>query len=188
MARPRKQRDDEDARAKADLRCSVSRIAFLAGVSPATVSNARATMALPRNKDGTMSWPAVRTWAQARECWGYAAKREAAAPASDVLAALDRLKLAKAQRENDQAMGTLIPRVDAITAQIRLALEFKATLLQMPDQLSTALANRQAREVEAILRERVQWILSRAQDGQLPLSADLVARIGELVTAEVATA
>lgn len=188
MARPRKQRDDEDARAKADLRCSVSRIAFLAGVSPATISNARATQGLPKNRDGTMSWPTVRAWAQARELWGYGSKRAAAAPVDDVQAAIERLKLAKAQRENDQAMGTLIPRVEAITAQIRLALEFKATLLQMPDQLSTALANRSAREVEAILRERVGWILGRAQDGNLPLSADLVARIAELVTAEVATA
>lgn len=192
MARPKNVRSAEDSRADADLRCSVSRIAWLAGVSSQSVTNARAEGTIPKNSDGTMSWPAVRAWAQDRGCWGYGKTvREPIIPigsAEDYDTTIKRFKAAAAQREHDIAMGKLIPRTDAITAQTRLALEFKASLLGLPEQMSNALANLPPREVERRLRERVNGMLTRSQDGMVPIPAKMVAAIEKLVAEYAGTA
>lgn len=182
MARPRAVREAEEAARAAAERASVAHIAFLAGVSQASVIEAKTGGGCPTNDDGTLSWPVVRAWAQANGKLGYA--KPAPPPATttgDARAELDRYKALEARRAYEEAIGKLIPREDAILAQKRLALEFKASLLALPEQLAMALANLPSRQVEAVLRERIEWILSRSRDGAAPIPRELVDAIRRLV-------
>lgn len=177
MARKKARRDVEELAKAADQRASAARIAWLAGVSQAAVSDALASGTCPRNKDGTLCWPDVRAWAVREGRW-FA---RPAASGGDDATMLAHYKALEAKREYEQRIGLLIPRADAEHQVLRYVLAVKAALLALPEQMAAQVANLGAREAAAAIRERVQWICQQHQDGGAAIPPKLEAAIAKLV-------
>lgn len=196
--RPLKDRSAEDALCAA-LRCaSSSLIARLALVDTNTVGAWRAIGA-PSNADGTWDWFAFAKWSKGEGKTILKRMRAmSAAPAPgengeapgvappDYHAMEERYKALARKQRFDKEAGTLIERAEAERDYLRIVLTLRASLLALPDQIATQLADLSAVDAATVLRERIVWLCNQFRLGRVPLTPEVEAQIDAVAAAHVA--
>jgi hypothetical protein len=197
--RPPKDRTGDDVICAALRRASPAVIARCARVDLNTVGMWR-QIGAPTNGDGTWDWFAFADWAKGEGKSVLKRMRSAtAAPAPeegasstpgtappDYVAMDERYKALARKQKFDIAAGLLIEKAEAEKESLRMALTLRASLLALPDQLATQLADLPAIEAANVLRERLVWLCNQFRMGRVPLTPEVEAGIDAIVAAYVA--
>lgn len=196
--RPPKDRSGDDAVCAALRRASGALVARLALVDVNTVGMWR-SIGAPVNPDGTWDWFAFAKWSKGEGksvlkrlrvvSAAPAAGAEGGAPGTappDYLAMEERYKALARKQKFDKEAGTLIEKAEAEKDYLRMALTLRASLLALPDQMSTQLADLSAIDAANVLRERLMWLCNQFRMGRVPLTPEVEAQIDAIVAAHVA--
>lgn len=180
---------------KEDLeQISVEFLAWLMKVQVSQIANLVA-IGLPRRSDKLYSWPDVSHWLKfegksiMKNAWkrgiapalsegDKAATGEEAGTYNDID---EKYKALSRKQKYELAAGLLIYKSDADKDYMRVVLGIRSSLLALPEQIAPQLADLNAREAAAVLRERLVWICSQHREGRVTITDDMVADVDALI-------
>jgi hypothetical protein len=191
--RPPKSRDQDDALADILKHLSAHAVARMTLASQAAVSNWR-SLGMPSNPDGTYDWYLCVKWFRDE-------KRSHLKRITDPAAATtsgggggdaptypdmdDKYKALSRKQRFEREAGLLIERSEAEKDYMRIILTLRASLLALPDQIASQLADLSAAEAATVLRERLLWLCSQYRDGRVPITPEAAQAIDEVVASHI---
>lgn len=170
-------------------------VEFLAWLMKVEISQIASFVAIgmPRHMDKTFSWPDVSHWLKfegksiMRSAWKRSVipAGEDGKPASGEVGTYndidEKYKALSRKQKYELAAGLLIYKSDADKDYMRVVLGIRSSLLALPEQIAPQLADLNAREAAAVLRERLVWICSQHREGRVTITDEMVADVDALI-------